>query len=514
MRAALVLSPRFDHLYPAYSLGLLSAILKRRGHESAVFDLNKEFFLYDTERTGPLHPASDILAHDEFWHDPGFIRALIFDRHRAFFDRAIDRLLNCGARVIGFSVYHCNHLVAAELARRIKRRDPGVVVLFGGPSCFKPEECRRLLRLAPVDAVVLGEGEETLPAVLDALSSNRPLESVPGVLTAGNSSADAKRPQTTIRHEDLPAPDFSGFDLAKYPNGELTLETSRGCVRQCAFCNDWRQWKKFRQKDCTRTLDQIEFLLKAHPETRGFLFSDSIFNADMKQLDGLADGLLRREIRTKWSGFAISRPEMNLSVMEKLKASGCWNLFVGVESGSDKVLRDMKKCVSSEINAGVLKASRAAGITNATLIVVGYPSETEEDFQLTVDFIRDNAEAIGCLSITICDVDDMVDDPAAYGIRPPRFGNLFWESSDGENTLPVRVERFRRLAAAARAAGVDVHVMRRNDEKSVFYYTEELLAMNFRARGELARAESHAHAAQSVLRDWQNQYRLAHAAKL
>ena len=508
MKTALLLCPSWDQMYPAYGPALLAGALRRRGVSSRFHDLNKLFFssAQSAARDHGREAAMEILAPGEMWRQETFVRTRFAELHAAFIEDAVDRVLVDSPRIAGFSVNLFNAWASIFVARRLKRRAPDVLIVFGGPECFKESRAAELLA-AGADAVVLGEADEAFPALVEAVRDGRDLSSVAGVLVKG---AWARR-AAAVEMDALADPDFDGYDLNAYPNRELTLETSRGCVRKCVFCNDWRQWETFRQKSPEVIARQIEAMLFRYEDARGFFFADSVVNASMTKLLRLSDALEARG-GTPWSGYAIVRPEMDFPTLTRLKASGCWNLFYGVESGSDRVLRLMRKGPTQALNARVLRDTRRAGLTNVTFLLVGFPGETEADFRLTLDFLKRNADSIGCLTASLCDVDDMADRWDEFGVDAPAGQTLFWKSRDGENTFPVRVDRFRRLVHAAFEAGVEVHVLRRGDRDSFMYYTERLLGEYYRFLGDSRRASGHERSAAAMLGDWEKGLSLRHAS--
>jgi radical SAM superfamily enzyme YgiQ (UPF0313 family) len=508
MRVAMVLCPSWDQRFPVFSVALLSAHLGARGHESLFFDLNKELFLHREAKAG-APTRMELLCRDS-----EFVGVEIERELGAYLERYAIQLLSSGAPLVCFLIYWDNALVSLEFAKRIKRLDPSRKVVFGGPACADLPRCLEYVSDPSVDAVVVGEGDFSFPDLVDAFSRSGRLDGIPGILTKSSKlSADGLLPRPPLADlSTSPTPDFSGYDLNHYPHGELTLETSRGCVRRCEFCADWRSGRKYRQKDGRRIVAQMHELLSRHPGTKGFLFADSLVNGDMRQLTEVADALIRDGIATRWSGYAIVRPEMTREFLEKLRRSGCWNLFYGVETGSDKVARDMGKNTTRTLCSRVIQDMKRTGMTNVTFLMVGYPTETESDFEQTLDFIRENAGSIGCLTISTPHVQPMADELVRYNIDPNSH-HQYWATRDGANTFPIRVQRLRRALETAHANGVEVHIMRRKDKRALEFYCDIQMIGYYRFIGDDARADEHSRNAEALERDWAAGYMPNHASR-
>ncbi|MFI5348593.1 MAG: B12-binding domain-containing radical SAM protein, partial [Elusimicrobiota bacterium] len=270
----------------------------------------------------------------------------------------------------------------------------------------------------------------------------------------------------------LPYADFSGFELSNYSG--KTIHSCRGCVRRCVFCSDWRQ-KKYRQMRAERIFGEIEHQCGTHPDATRFLFGDSLLNGDMKALASFRDLLLHSGLSVSWKGWAIVRPEMTPEFLAKMRAAGCDELFYGIETGSEKVMRALDKHVPVALNGAVLKATREAGIATISGFIVGFPAETEDDFQQSLDFLRENAASISLLNPTLFHVYEMMDRSDDYGLEPTGSPH-YWRTRDGTNTFPIRVDRMRRLVKTARSSGISVSAEALDSSDRIDAECDQLLA--------------------------------------
>jgi len=198
--------------------------------------------------------------------------------------------------VVGISVHSSSYISARLLGAKIKQLAPGVKVVFGGPHVSDyTTHWQGLFSAGIADAVVFGEGERTLPEYLRALSAHAP-GPIPGCayVSAGGDVVSGGKRDLIPSLDDIPFPDFSGFDLRLY-NQKHVLPTyfSRGCINQCIFCTEKRYFPKFRNRTGARVFDEVRHQLSRYPDTRYFRMHDSVSNGNVKELESSATCLSR-----------------------------------------------------------------------------------------------------------------------------------------------------------------------------------------------------------------------------
>ena len=470
MNIALVLCPSWDALYPLASFALLGARLKSAGHDAKVLDLNHAMARLEMAAGGDeLRPRP---TPADPWTEPEFVRDRALEPHRAWISRSLRTLLGEGRRLFGFSVFNSNLAFTLEVARLLKSLDPAAVVVLGGPSCLTFPECLEHLKHDCVDAVVLGEADESFPRLVDRFAVAGGLVAGPGVLLRGDSSTwrDASAPPADL--DALPMLDYSVYGSLETYAGKV-ISTSRGCVRECVFCADWREMR-YRRMSGRRIHAELMHQLERHPGKTDFLFGDSIVNSSIEELEDFARRAIASNAGATWSGYAIVRPDMSRPHAELLKTSGCRRLYFGIESGSQRVLRSMRKPIPPEVNARVLRDASSAGIETSALWMAGFPTETEETFLESLRFIRENAAGIGLLLVSLFSIAEMRGLAEEYGLGSVE-SDLFWDTRDGLNTFPVRLGRLRRLMETADEAGIRCLYQGRIGLSELPAYEERLL---------------------------------------
>ena len=449
MKIALVLAPVWDASWPVASLAILSAELRRRGHEVRVFDLNKEI---SSLRDGPASRHYSNL--DSIWYDAMLMETKWIPAYEGVLNDFLERLLSGEPALVGFSLQFSNRIMSGWLAREIKKRAPRTVVVFGGPLLTKASHWWPFASPPEIDAKVFGEADISFPALVEHLEAHGSVSAAPGVLLGSDPTPWDGNQVVCEDLDGLAYADYSDFALEHY-SGKI-LQTSRGCPRRCVFCSGWRQGVRFRQMTGDRIFAEVQYQLKQDPEITNFYFADSTLNGDMESLSRFCDLVIANNVRIRWRAFAIVRPEMTPAFLEKMRRAGCEHLIYGVETGSARLLKDMGKPVTPELNGRVLRDSKRAGIYTAATMMVGFPTEREAHFLETLDFVRAYADGIGDISVSLFSVEEMQGDWQRFGFIPTSHSS-YWSTPDGQNTYPIRLARLRALVEACEASSVCIY---------------------------------------------------------
>lgn len=233
-----------------------------------------------------------------------------------------------------------------------------------------------------IDAYIIGEGEFALEQLL------RENFNYPGINSPGHQVDEM---------DQIGFADYSDYNLEAYEHfydgPAVQITGSRGCIRNCSFCNVADLWPKFRFKSGDLVAKEIISIYES-AGTRHFFFTDSLINGNIKQLVAMMQRLSEYRTTTgadiTWGGQWIARKQQGLpkDYYELIKRSGGFNLTIGVETGSDSVRDHMKKgFTNSDLDAELEQFSRH-GITCSFFMIVGYPSESSEDFNETLRMFK------------------------------------------------------------------------------------------------------------------------------
>ncbi|MFH1061662.1 MAG: radical SAM protein [Candidatus Omnitrophota bacterium] len=424
----LVNCPPWGVVMPPLGIACLSAYLRAKGLAADIFDLNLD-----------LYEQADS-QQQLFWHlaeinriKPVKIAENIFQAFENHIERFVDSLEQY--KIIGFSA---NNLISAVFAGfaadKIKLKYPDKVIILGGPGIYHSWD-RKAIATKNIDFFIIGEGELALEKFIREFSNNPSADylcsKIPGLLYAQDSADIAYLPWQPIKDlNSLPYPDFQEFDLNRYnKNSEyhpLPMLLSRGCINQCGYCIDWYICGSFRMKSPELIIQELKYLKQKYNITH-IEFNDLLCNGNPHALDKLCKQIREEKLNLTWISYAAIRKNMTQELLDDLKQAGCNSLCYGLESGSDRILKQMNKHYTAADAQAVLEKSFKAGIQGSLNIIVGFPGETEEDFQQTIDFIKRNCKYIS----QVTNVSSFVLMPGSdVGIYPRRFGIKFLDPLD------------------------------------------------------------------------------------
>jgi radical SAM superfamily enzyme YgiQ (UPF0313 family) len=224
---------------------------------------------------------------------------------------------------------------------------------------------------------------------------------------------------------------------------------SRGCYARCTFCTEWSQWVKFRWRSAANVVAEMERdVEKWNPKY--ISIEDSLINGNLKVFEEMCDLLIKRQVPISWGGKARIHHRMDLDFLKKAKAAGCGGMTFGLESGSQAVVDHMRKRLNLDVAEQVIRDCHRAGLSIGCFFIAGYVTETEADFQSTLDFIERNHPYItwfhtgGGLVITRGSELERRG-PELGIIMPEDSPDGHWRSVDGSNTIEVRRRRLETL---------------------------------------------------------------------
>ncbi len=279
-----------------------------------------------------------------------------------------------------------------EFSRAVKERS-GIPVVWGGihPSLLPEQTVQNPF----VDAVVIGEGENKFAALVEALKTGAPLDGVRGIAFKKDGAVTVTPEDEVLALDDLPRPDFGLIDIEHYISESrslfgglrsIDLNVDRGCPYRCAFCYNIKfNRRRWRAMSAGRLLDLVAELKKKYSLEAVNFVSDNLFVKTDRILE-ITRGLIERGLDIKWhSDIRIDTfLKFGDADLELIKKSGCDHLTFGVESGSDRVLKQIDKDITV---ADVLKAHKkvvAAGFKANYHFMLGFPEETRADVLETV----------------------------------------------------------------------------------------------------------------------------------
>lgn len=364
MRISLVNSNFTEQIIPNFMInfeaGLLSiaSVLEKHGHDVKIVNL---FQLIKKRR----------LAADSL-----------------FCAVAARRIAEQGSDIIGFNSRCDTYPIVLDIARHCKQINPKAVIVIGGPQAtFSAMDT--LKNFTFVDLIVKGEGELTMLELMNCLKHGKSLNGVAGTMFRQNGSIIENQPRKLIRDlDDLPLPAYHLIEDYFPSSKELRygwayISIGRGCPYNCTFCSTGEFWERcYRIRSPESILEEIELLKKQYSISRFYLGHDN-FLTRKKDIAKLCDVLSRRKAEIKWT--CSSRIDsIDAKLLKKMSDSGCDRIFFGVESGSPRIQRQIRKNIDLSTVAGVIRECGKYDISAILSFIIGFPQERQEDIDATL----------------------------------------------------------------------------------------------------------------------------------
>ncbi len=404
---------------PALGPALITAAVQKAGYSAKQIDFSARFY----EKHKHNQEIKNWLTLDTFVaNESGFIVPFLTESISHF----ISEIKNIKPRWIGLSLFTTRGFFILNLILdKIKHEYPEGKIVVGGSGVIEQNYFQKLLEDKKIDAYVHGEGEKS---ILEVLSGNLEYPGINGSPPVGIENLDE------IQFADYSDLDFQKNYLIKKENKSIRMffiEGSRGCVKKCSFCYIPFTKPGYRYRSTQSIITEVYQLIDKH-DMNHIYFVDSLVNGSLKHLKELC--LKLKEIRNTqkpdlhWTGYFIIRSE-KLYAKENFKLlaeSGAYLLKLGVESGSHKVRQDMNKFNSNEDIDYNFDQCLENNIGVSALIVVGFPTESETDFDSTKNFVikhrktlaRQNSQISISWKVAVIDQkSDLSLNPDKYGIQ-------------------------------------------------------------------------------------------------
>lgn len=446
----LVQAPGWGVDTPPLAMACLTAFLRANGIKVMTVDINVE--MYNKNK----HKYPDGWSNNVFWFwdNPSTLHTFIND-NKEVLEQYIELIAKSGARIIGFTIFDSSYQMSAYMAREIKKRNPSLIMVFGGAGASERITGRSIIKENDsVDFVVEGEGEETFLEIVKHILAGKDIAECKGSTFKRGGTLVPVAPRVSIKNLDsLPFPDFTDFNFFRYREPfKCPIESSRGCINNCVFCNERTFWGGYRFRSGDSLYEEMRYQIAHHPHISYFEFHDSLVNGNITEIEHLCDNIIRDRLNVFWGGQAVVRKEMTYEFLIKLKKAGCVSLAYGLESTSKPLLKKVGKVftATSDIDR-LVRDSYRAGVGCGLNFMFGLPGETDEDAEENIRFIRRNAKYIYAInpSSAFCLIypgTAAYAESEKYGIDLSKGGS-YWESGDGKNNYLKRLDWFERFVS-------------------------------------------------------------------
>lgn len=396
-RIALIQPPNLFHpdtptvmQIPSIGLAYVGAALETAGHEVQGIDGYASYI-------DQLYPVE--VAGSQYWIIGAKPQDIVAQLHEQ-------------TRIVGITCMFMHHwIVVRSIAAAVRARFPDIIILVGGEHVTGCPEYSLLDSQA--DAIVCGEGEMIAVAIADAIDKGEDWRAVPGTvcrMADGTVRQNARAARMELTQFGRPA--WHLFPLDVYMDRKLyhgpslgrsiPILATRGCPYQCTFCTSPNMWTtKWIAREPADVADEMETYMKAYGAT-DFQFVDLTAILKRQWILDFCHEIQKRE----WQGITWQLPSgtrsevIDAEVARNLRASGVEVVTYAPESGSESMLKRIKKKVHIPALLASARASLAAGLRVESFMIIGYPDETFREYLGTVRLIAKLAW-IGLDSVTI-----------------------------------------------------------------------------------------------------------------
>jgi radical SAM superfamily enzyme YgiQ (UPF0313 family) len=297
-------------------------------------------------------------------------------------------LLAKNAKIYGFYTISNSYPITILLAQNIKKSQPDSIILFGGPQATLTAKLS-MIYFPFIDVIGLGEAEKYIFSLIDSLLHNKDLNKVDGIMYRGKGHIIETQPPELLTIEELNNINISNLlngSKNMSNNGVAHIEAGRGCPFSCTFCSTSLFWKrKFRVKSPDILIKEIEILHTQLGFTHFDLMHD-IFTMNRNHLETFCRQLVDKKFPITW-GCSSRIDNLTYESIDSMKLSGCRTVFVGLETGSARMQKNINKNIDIESALKKIIYISRLGIEITVSIIFGFADENNADFLETMSVI-------------------------------------------------------------------------------------------------------------------------------
>lgn len=319
----------------------------------------------------------------------GYIPAIFRPEQKLFrnedFQTVAQTIANLNYRLIGFSTWCITYPASLLIAQSIKRINPQTTIVFGGPQASILAK-ETLEKFTFVDFVLSGEADFTFSKFLTEWEKDSPeFQKIKGLSYKNESGriCTTKHAEPVKNLNNLPIPAYKLVPKSK----SLKLDVGRGCPFHCTFCSTSQFFaQKYRVKSPERILQEIK-LAAEQSKITAFSFAHDMFTLNKKFINELCSKLIQfNESKSKKITWTCSARIdcVNAKMLSQMKRAGCQAVFFGIESGSEKIQKNIRKNLNLDQALQIADVCRETGINMHASFIIGFPDETNSDVEETL----------------------------------------------------------------------------------------------------------------------------------
>lgn len=319
--------------------------------------------------------------------------------YNSFRSDAIANIVKLKPSIVSFYCRCSDYHICIDLSNHLKKISPQIKIIFGGPQAELVAK-ETLTYFPYVDFVSCSEGENTIVPFLDYVFKGIQASSVKGLVY---------RDEFGHIHQNI-FPDFLPDNYVRgyyyydlIPNSVISnnkgtnIDVGRGCPFTCTFCSTKTFWKqKYRLRNISDIIKEIEYLVKNFG-INNFSFDHDLFTVNNNKIKEFCYQIIQRGLKIAW--YCSSRIDtITEELINIMAAAGCYKILYGIETGSPRMQKVIRKNLSLDKCEPIIKFTRSKGLKVVASFIYGFPEETEEDFEYTFELMQ-NIQKLGARAI-------------------------------------------------------------------------------------------------------------------
>jgi len=314
----------------------------------------------------------------------------------------IKKVLDLEPTIVGISSNTGTYPTARKVSRGIKEENKDIIIVFGGPHPTALPEFT--LTDSNADYVIRGEGEYSLEYLIKRLYSGEKVTDTPGLTYSSNGEFKSNPSRPIEDLDSLPLIDWNLIDLKKYRPSPASFKklpalstiTSRGCPYHCIYCNKNIFGRVYRPMSVSRVMQDLESLQNIGVVDVNFWDDDFTMQRD-RTIE------LCKEIKETGLIWNCSTRAnlVDKELLEIMADSGCYEIGYGVETGTNRIMELIKKGVTLDQIRDAIKWTEEVGIETKAYFMLGFPTETKEEIEKTIDFALELNPDVASFNIVI-----------------------------------------------------------------------------------------------------------------
>lgn len=365
--------------YPL-GLGYIASYLNSYGHQVSVYNADSCVKSYE-----------NVISYRKKFYESEKILLSANDDNNSIWIELKDVLDKKNPDVIGISILTETIPLINKIIRICKEFNERVPIILGGPHVSV--DVNSLSQIENWDYALIGEAEKNFLTLINNIFSNTPIiKNINGIVIKKNEGIRVHGTSEIFRdHLDkLPFPNIGDlYQIGTSPSERIKktmISTSRGCIFKCTFCYMNSSKEKMRFRTPQSVIDEIEFNIDNY-KVKNFYFIDDSFGVNKNFLKEFSHLINEKDLEIKWSCMT-HESLINENTLKLMKNSGCDSIHVGIESGSNRILRLIHKKTTTEKIIKKCELLEDFGIKLKAFFMFGLPSEREEDLQNSIDFLK------------------------------------------------------------------------------------------------------------------------------